>query len=999
MIPDYVHVFDPVVATRKNGSSDPLSWIGNRPVLVVAPHLCFPERNGADILVERTSRFLSQHAGFVDLIGCRAVRRYRAAVIVDERPVPNRLRPQWLAGIRCLARRSHYLLERFNTPVIERVIRQQWDREDYGIVLASYLVTLPMLPPLTAAQRLFVWTHNDEFKWFEDLRRFSRNPLRKAVASQSLRWLHHATPRLAEGATLLHVSEEDRRGFDRMIPGHRNLVVPVGTDMASSPRWQEVAAGGPVVLTFMGSLSVQMAGDALQHFHEHYEPALREAFGSRLSIRVVGSQPTRIVKKLCRVLDWKLHADVTDDALSALLSESTFTILPFPYATGVKLKLMRSLGNGIPFLATSVTKSPGFKVPPGCCFADEPAEWVASIQQWLASPDKPALRRELLAVAESYSWPTVVKHIATAIRQAETPRLGTGSIVELPSIRPSVRSAASPPLVHFLFAGSTKAGTTSIYEAFRQHPQVVTTKAKEPHYFSRGIFGPNYVGIGEDVADLAEYRRHFPKATADKKIGDFDVMTLHGPDAVRLIKEVNSRPKIMLVLRNPIERAYSHYLMDVRECMESRSFGQALKEDYAKYRAGSNEYCAVVRLGFYADRIELFRREFGPDNIRIWLYDDLCRDSGQVLEEMCSFLEIDAAPMPDLDRIWENEAGVPRSRLSSVILRARSGILKRPRKLYLKLPRWFRRYVRHHFLIRTIKTPAMPDDARSFLLEIYKNDILRLEGILGRDLTHWLRDPDNPMSVPAEIQKMKQARFFDQVADEEYEIERPHGAGRLYEWSIRMKFEMASRMLSFPLRDGSLLDVCCGSGMSAEYFARAGATVTGVDISSRSVTRAKERVKRHGFTASFEVGDAEALPYADRSFDVVAVHDGLHLLANPHGALVEMTRVARRAVIVIEPALSWLTQQAVAAGFAVDFEEAGNYVYRLREDEIFAIVRRTGFERMRHRQYLLYYHHEPFPWARHIENTPLFHLFPFGFAAASLLAPRLGNKLCVVCER
>jgi len=66
-------------------------------------------------------------------------------------------------------------------------------------------------------------------------------------------------------------------------------------------------------------------------------------------------------------------------------------------------------------------------------------------------------------------------------------------------------------------------------------------------------------------------------------------MTLHGPDAVRLIKEVNSRPKIMLVLRNPIERAYSHYLMDVRECMESRSFGQALKEDYAKYRAGSND--------------------------------------------------------------------------------------------------------------------------------------------------------------------------------------------------------------------------------------------------------------------------------------------------------------------------------------------------------------------------------------------------------------------------
>jgi SAM-dependent methyltransferase len=146
-------------------------------------------------------------------------------------------------------------------------------------------------------------------------------------------------------------------------------------------------------------------------------------------------------------------------------------------------------------------------------------------------------------------------------------------------------------------------------------------------------------------------------------------------------------------------------------------------------------------------------------------------------------------------------------------------------------------------------------------------------------------------------------------------------------------------------------------------------------------------------------GDAENLPFPDKAFDIVSVHDGLHHLPNPHAAIQEMCRVARKAIVIIEPARSWLTRQAVQAGLALDFEDAGNFVYRLREGEIVDIARTAGFDRFRHKQYLLYYKHEPFRWAKYIEKTPLFYLFPLGFNIASLLAPRLGNKICVVCER
>lgn len=525
------------------------------------------------------------------------------------------------------------------------------------------------------------------------------------------------------------------------------------------------------------------------------------------------------------------------------------------------------------------------------------------------------------------------------------------------------------------------------------------TREDQPHYFSRGVFGHNYTGLEREITTWAEYQAFLPVAKPGIKVGDFDRLTLHGPEAAELVFQANPKAKILLILRNPIERAYSHYWMDIRECLESRPFLQAVQEDHAKYASGSPEYCPLIRLGFYSDHIRRFQQVLGSDQLRIWLYDDLCLDQDKIVGEMCDFIGVDPAAGASSKTIRENEASVPKSRVSSMLLLARLGPLRKLRNLYLKLPRAFRRYVKRTFMIKNIKVTSMPSEARQLLVNIYQKEILDLERLLGRDLTHWSRDPQNPMSLPESAQKAKQAQFFDEATDEEYEIERPRLTGRLYEWSIRHKFDIADKLLSFPLEGASLLDVCCGSGMAAELYVARGARVTGIDISEKSIARARSRAKRHGFEATFIVGDAEKLPFPDQSFDVVSVHDGLHHLPNPHAAIAEMARVARRAIIVIEPARSWLTKQAVEAGIALDYEDAGNFVYRLREGDVFQIAQKAGFSRRKYTQYLLYYRHEPFSWAKHVEKTPLFHLFPGAFKTVSALAPRLGNKICIVCER
>jgi ubiquinone/menaquinone biosynthesis C-methylase UbiE len=557
-------------------------------------------------------------------------------------------------------------------------------------------------------------------------------------------------------------------------------------------------------------------------------------------------------------------------------------------------------------------------------------------------------------------------------------------------------------IVDCLLIGATKAGTESIYSYFLRHQPQIALHDKQDHYFSRGVFGTNYRGLEKEILSLEDYRNRVVITEQTNLLADFDCLILHGPEAPEMIAEANPDAKIMMILRNPIERAYSHYWMDIRECLEQRAFRQAIIEDHVKFSSGSAEYCPLVRLGYYKSHIERFQRVFSPSQIRIWLYDDLHKDFEKVLREMCEFMGVSFAPFEISKEEWENVAAVPRSKVSAVLLRARMGLLRRPRDAYLRLPRRFRRYVKRTFFIKRIEPPPMASTARRFLIEIYKKEILGLQGLLGCDLSHWMRDPAAPHAIPVEFhaqQKAKQAAFFDSALDREFEIERPHGTGALYGWSIQSKFALASKMLGFPLSGTSLLDVCCGSGMGSEFYAKAGARVTGLDISEQSVNRARERARRHGFTAEFLTGDAENLPFPDQSFDVVAVHDGLHHLPNPHAAIAEMARVARSAVIVIEPARSWLTQQAVRVGFALDFEEAGNVVYRFEGSEVVDVLKNSGFESCGARQYLLYYRHEPFQWARWVEKTPILYAIKAVFQVASFLTPNLGNKLCVVGRR
>jgi len=123
---------------------------------------------------------------------------------------------------------------------------------------------------------------------------------------------------------------------------------------------------------------------------------------------------------------------------------------------------------------------------------------------------------------------------------------------------------------------------------------------------------------------------------------------------------------------------------------------------------------------------------------------------------------------------------------------------------------------------------------------------------------------------PATVYKRRQIEFFDGEAAE-FEITRPRGQARFYGWLMTEKFRRSVRGLESRLPGATVLTVCGGSGMDAEYLARRGAAVVASDLSLGAAQRAVERGRRCGRPIGAVVADVEHLPYADCSFDMVYV--------------------------------------------------------------------------------------------------------------------------------
>lgn len=396
-----------------------------QPVLLLAPHLRLPARNGADVYVDGLARGLSRLSGEASVLGATELVSYADGSIIERRPIVNPMRSRTEAVARTLVRSSHYFLERFVTPRYIAHTREALESGRYSSAIYSFLTTAHIGELIGIGCREAVLTHNDEFKWFDDLERHSSNPLFRRIARNSTEWLQACLERRQHDLDLLHVTAEDLAGWARRFPAHRGHVVPIGVDVADRPA-PALTANQPVRLLFVGALSVQMNYDAIAHFEQRYWPVLRQALGAALQMVVVGSDPPSRVRALVQRAGWTLRPNVSDAELDKLFSSATFSVLPFAYATGAKLKLLKSLSYGVPVLTTTALEAQRELLAPPSLMSDEPATWAHHIARVRAEGIARPSREAMMASALRHSWVASARALLASLNdpEADAPESG-----------------------------------------------------------------------------------------------------------------------------------------------------------------------------------------------------------------------------------------------------------------------------------------------------------------------------------------------------------------------------------------------------------------------------------------------------------------------------------------------------------------------------------------------------------------------------------------------
>jgi hypothetical protein len=302
-----------------------------------------------------------------------------------------------------------------------------------------------------------------------------------------------------------------------------------------------------------------------------------------------------------------------------------------------------------------------------------------------------------------------------------------------------------PITPNFLIVGAAKCGTTSLYYYLKQHPDVFMSEIKEPRFLSDRAANPGR-GPGDDsiaqsgVRSLDDYLSLFKKSTGKKAVGEASADTLFLFErTIQAIHRHLGDPRIIIILRNPVDRAYSAYNYHVRDGREKLSFKDALIAEEQRRRDGYVYMWQYAEGGLYASRVRAFQEQFS--RVQVLLYDDLMRDAITLVRSVYTFLDVDPDFIPDMSHN-HNISGIPRWSLFNNLFIKPKRLHKVARTIggaILGADRWIRLRER----IRSVNLKAPPPiepEIEKELRQFYRDDLLKLQDYIDRDLSAWLKE-------------------------------------------------------------------------------------------------------------------------------------------------------------------------------------------------------------------------------------------------------------------
>lgn len=299
-------------------------------------------------------------------------------------------------------------------------------------------------------------------------------------------------------------------------------------------------------------------------------------------------------------------------------------------------------------------------------------------------------------------------------------------------------------LPDFLIIAAPKAGTTSLYHYLQAHPQVWMPRLKEPNWF---VFdGPETPRFGgphdairhrEMIKSWDAYRALFAECPPDKVCGEASIRYVYHSQARQAIRRRLPDVRLIALLRQPADRAYSAYQRDRSHGLEScPTFAEAIADGPRREREGWRRG-AYQGLGYYARALAPWFETFDRSQLRVDLYDDLVADPAALICDIYRFIGVDDGFQPDMTQRY-NVTGTIRNPLWRLAWRG-------SRRLRSHLMPWVPMRLRGRFFELAARLPIkrearepMDPDLRAQLTEAYRDDIQALSRLIGRNLDAWL---------------------------------------------------------------------------------------------------------------------------------------------------------------------------------------------------------------------------------------------------------------------
>ena len=300
--------------------------------------------------------------------------------------------------------------------------------------------------------------------------------------------------------------------------------------------------------------------------------------------------------------------------------------------------------------------------------------------------------------------------------------------------------------------GAAKSGTTALASSLGQHPAIASLPIKEPGHFSTDlripVFSSRYNRLLQwdeaayfKKARLEERHIGFVESESNyQKLVDQAITTypnanyvldastayLYSANAPAQLRHYAPDAKIVLILRNPVERAYSHYTMALKYGMEQEEPLQAFKREAEFNPAHCGQDECYLELGQYAKQLERWLECFPLDQLHIIWYDDFTADPQKAMNALMKYLDLPTFVVQQSDQL--NAGAVPK--YATLNKWAMRGLGPLREKLPKSLVHWLKKKTQ-------VAAPELDPETRSFLAEAFTEQIEQLAALTGKDLNHW----------------------------------------------------------------------------------------------------------------------------------------------------------------------------------------------------------------------------------------------------------------------